>query len=276
LYSANLLLLAVPLSGDGGVTASELFPQSADLKGAWHRMALLWRSQFPPEGFTALVERIDARREWNGDARELRIVRRTPAAALPLAPTWPYNSPPASRKQNQHGWREWFGWRIRAVDALRRQERFLCGHDEDVLLHAVEPLVSSIPDALVGFGGYWPDWAPSAAHTLLTLLLIPPDEDPSRLLAAYHDCLAVYAIAFGPSEQVTKTSLGSIILHHLAADLHRLPAAAVTDMLAEIQSGIAHNSDILTSFRELASTILSEEIWKQTPLARSGDGGIAE
>src|SRR5262249_23098747 len=158
--------------------------------------------QFPPEGFTALVERIDARREWNGDARELRIVPRTPDADLSIDPYWTYNYPPSSDERGSGDGRWWFGWTMREVDALLRQERFLCGHDEDVLLHAVEPLIASIPEALVGFGGYWPDQAPSAAHTLLTLLLVPPDADPSRLLAAYHRCLAVSAIAFDPHDQV--------------------------------------------------------------------------
>src|SRR5262249_35506899 len=153
LYSANLLLLAVPLSDDGGVTASELFPQSADLKGAWHRMALLWRSQIPPEGFTALLGPNHARPGWTDAAPQPRIATGPPAAGASTDAERTDDDQSGRGDGGSGDGRGWRGWRLRHGAALRRQERFLCGHDEDVLLHAVEPLVSSIPESLVGFGG---------------------------------------------------------------------------------------------------------------------------
>jgi hypothetical protein len=134
-YAANLLLLVVLLGGE--VTATELFPASLDVKADWHKMALLWRSQLPPEGFTALVTMLDVHREWRGNDRELRITPAGPDPDLSIDPCWTYGHTPDSDKRGSGNGQWWYGWSPRAVDMLRLQERFLCGHDEDVLLHAV-------------------------------------------------------------------------------------------------------------------------------------------
>jgi hypothetical protein len=258
LYAANLLLLTVSLSGDAGVTASELFPRSGDVKSQWHTMALLWRSQLPPEGFTSLVRRIDVRREWHEGHRNLRITHATPNPDLTVNPYWTYDHPPGASERGT-GPTGWYGWKMRDVDGLRRQERFLCGHDEDVLLHAVEPLLDAIPDALVGFGGYWPDRAPSAVNALLRLLLMPPASDPARLIAAYHASLVTNAIAFGPDD-TTRPALDTIVLRRLATDLPQLDYSAVIEMLSEIQSaGIP--SDQHARFIDLAKSLLPTEVW---------------
>src|SRR5262249_26296474 len=155
------------------------------------------------------------------------IVPRTPDADLSIDPYWTYDNPPGSRARGHGDGRHWFGWRERDVVALRRQERFLCGHDEDVLLHTVEPLVTSMPGTLVELVGYWPDRASSAAHPLVTLPLMPRDADSSRLLAAYHDGLAVNACTFD-SHDGARIILSFMLLRRLAADLDRLPTAALT------------------------------------------------
>ena len=242
-YAANLLVLAVLLGGE--VTATELFPTSLDVKADWHKMALLWRSQLPPEGFTALVTMLDVHREWRGNDRELRITPAGPDPDLSIDPYWTYDHP--AHKRGSGDGLTWGAWSVRDVDMLRRQERFLCGHDEDVLLHAVEPLIDRIRDALMGFVGYWPDRAPSMANTLLALLLMPPDEDPARLLAAYHSCVTS-ANFFAPGDMTT--NLDDIVLRRLAADLSRLPPEAVNEIL------VARGDPDEGRFIELATEIL--------------------
>jgi len=228
------------------------------VKADWHQMALLWRSQLPAEGFTALVTMLDVHREWRGNDRELRITPAGPDPDLSIDPYWTYGYSPDSRERGSGTGRGWCGWSNRDVEALRRQERFLCGHDEDVLLHAVEPLIAArICDALTGFGGYWPDRAPSAANTLLTLLLMSPDEEPDRLLAAYHACLVTSAIAYGPHDQL---DLDAIVLRRLAVDLSRLPDTAVIDMFSELQGITAKYPDRLRGLFELVTEILPPEM----------------
>lgn len=262
-YSANLLLLAVLLGGQ--VTASELFgAESVDLKGEWHRMALLWRSQSPPEGFTALVNTLDIHREWAGAARELRITMAGADQVLTIDPYWTYDHSPESEEKRGDGTGEsWHGWYLRDVTMLRRQERFLCGHDEDVLLHAVEPLITRLPEALSGFGGYWPDRAVSTANALLELLLLPAEVEPAELLAAYNTCLLVDAIAYGPEPENTKNRLDQIVLRQLLQDLPRLPLDSVISTLRERVRASSHYTAELDDFLQLVDQILP------TPLARA-------
>ncbi|HET9255483.1 MAG TPA: hypothetical protein VFO16_09805, partial [Pseudonocardiaceae bacterium] len=66
-YSANLVLLAVLAAGE--VTGKQLFPQSIQPVQDWRRLASLWRSQLPENGWDNFVETFELHRGWDDDHR---------------------------------------------------------------------------------------------------------------------------------------------------------------------------------------------------------------
>jgi hypothetical protein len=202
-WSANLLLLAV-LAGED-VKGSELFPGAEDVKSEWHRMALLWRSQLQ-QGWTALIHTLDLAREWRAQRRELRLSLAANTANPAIDPYWTYDYAPASEHRGTtapegrpaSGW----AWQLRDNEGVRRQSHFVCGHDEDVVAHALEPLAADLGSAIVTFGGYWPNRCVSAAHALIRLWMTAgQDAEPSDLQKAYDTCLQIALYGFAPHNE---------------------------------------------------------------------------
>src|SRR3954465_6291991 len=75
------------------VTSAELFPDAADHAIEWTRVAQLWQSQLPAEGWRNLASRFAASREWS---ESVRVVRITPPnnGLAPMDPKWTYGYPP--------------------------------------------------------------------------------------------------------------------------------------------------------------------------------------
>nr|MDT0658880.1 hypothetical protein [Micromonospora sp. DSM 115978] len=163
-YSANLLLLAVCAAGS--LRGSDLYPDG-DLVTAWHRQALLWRSQLSTEDWTSLVDALLLQRRWAGPARELVLSLANPATD-PVEPAdvnlvWTYNL--RTRRQGAN-----FAPPAQAYDRLRRVTNFQCGVNDDLLLHTVEPVGAAVPGAINLLPVTSAISARTAAHDLLQLL----------------------------------------------------------------------------------------------------------
>jgi hypothetical protein len=108
---------------------------------------------------------------------------------------------------------------------------------DDILRHAVEPLLGRLPLAVLGFVLHGRDDAESVAHSLIRLWLSSSlDDEPERLRYAYERAaLAVSGWVWGPAEEKPDDAHSAIgiFLRSLAADAHRLLAA---DLIRFIQT----------------------------------------
>jgi hypothetical protein len=214
-WSANLATLVVLVSG--GVTAHELFPESLDGVTWWRRMALLWRSQLPGEGWNGMVHALDVLREWDGGARVVRI--RPATGALPVPPidlNWVYPGRPGHRDGMTK-------WHYYSFEDLRRHNQFLCDRTDDTVLYAAEPF-GGANDAMAGAvyaftGG--PALTPAGA---LVGLLMADDE---HLIDAYEKCLLIARHGGRDAtraEAVALRRFHAVLSRMLAGDRDRLPA----------------------------------------------------
>lgn len=201
-YSANLLIFAV--CAKGSIRASELFGL-ADPVEEWHRQALLWRSQVRTEEWVSLVEIFALNRLRNGQTRDILIALddgtfETPAINL----DWTYGLPAADAKTD---------WRTLAcanqeARALRRKANFLCGVDDDVVNHALDPLLNAMGHT-VNFVVQEPSGGPSVspANALIKAWLLPlRSSDPEERSAVYELCSAI-AVGLWHRHWTTKSGI---------------------------------------------------------------------
>jgi hypothetical protein len=228
-WSANLLLLTVLVAGD--VTASDLFPDAAEEpKLAWHEAALLWRGQLKERGWTSLIHAFELIREWRNGHPEVRIRLATGDREPPVDPYWTYGYGPGSTERGN------LSWMFREADALRRQSRFICGHDEDVTAHTLEPLIEELNGLVVAFAGLLPDRCVSATHALVLLWIASGRQaESSHLEDAYDTCLWIFMHAFGPEDDDALRRYGALILHQLVADRERVSREWLAAAVAMIQ-----------------------------------------
>jgi hypothetical protein len=224
-YSANLALLLIFSSGQ--VKGTDLFPAASDPVHDWRKLALLWRSQLPPEGWTGLIESIVLDRTWDGDRRN--IILRAPETAEP--PTWHIdllwnlNVGPNNYQRVTRGI-DWSMWTHQSIGWLRNQARFTCDAGDDFLAHALEPVANDLGPMVTTLHSYWPDpdRATSAANALITMWLTSgADSTPDELATAYDTCLQIAVHGFEPLEKLTRERFRWLVLRQLAADQHRLP-----------------------------------------------------
>ncbi|KUL33376.1 hypothetical protein ADL15_17960 [Actinoplanes awajinensis subsp. mycoplanecinus] len=153
-YAANLLLLMLCL---GDVRGSELYPEPPDPVDAWHAQALLWRSQLSTDAWTSVVEMVSLERTWEGDRRDLRLSLYSASVAPALDLGWTFDVRPAGA----------FTLPDLHPEQLRLKSYFQCSVLDDMVHHALEPLVTHLPLTVSTVAG---DGAHSAAHLLLRIL----------------------------------------------------------------------------------------------------------
>ncbi|UBU18116.1 NACHT domain-containing protein [Nonomuraea gerenzanensis] len=211
-YSVNLLLLLVLVSRE--VSGGELFDEPGYVISRWRGLARFWQSQIGYNAWFNLIHAIDLDRTGAGEERDV-IIRWTagPPANLPTVdPYWTYRSIE----------RGTYAWMMNEFQPSVRQLHFICGYEEDVLLHTVEPLADELSRSITTFAGFWPDRAVSPAHALLRLWLLSSRRaNLPELAAAYVECLHL-SQAFAPFAQRDAHSYLDLVLGHLNLDAHRL------------------------------------------------------
>ena len=190
-YSLNLLLLAVALNGQ--VRASELFPHSPDLALPWRRHALLWQATLPPASWWAVVFTLQTRVAWHGERRDLIVMLDRGSTPAPIDPYWLYRAHPGHRLRSAGFWQH-TRW-----DGLARQSNLVHDRVNEILLHATEPMIEHIGDAMTTFVAHDRDRADSIAATLSRFhFAVLLDERHDELLQAGADAVDAVTRCWGP------------------------------------------------------------------------------
>ncbi len=240
-YSSNLAVLIVLSAGD--VTGSQLFPAARDPAEDWRKLALLWRSQLPAEGWTGLISAISLDRTWANGQRDviLRPGETSGQSGWEPDPHWSYNRGPVDPYRQRA---LPFGFAYVSDSWLRAQAMFVCDADDDALIHALAPFADDFGHAISVFHSYWPEQglAPSAAHALIGLWLAASmDSSPEELAAAYDTCLEIAILGrFSPSGTATREHFRFLVLRQLAAHQPQLPQDWYESVVTRIRDAVAN------------------------------------
>jgi hypothetical protein len=222
-YSANLAFLAVLAAGE--VPASTLFPAARDPVEDWRKLALLWRSQLPPEAWTGMISAVAIDRIWDNKQRDV-VLRPsgTPSKRFwDPDPHWSCNRGPG-HKYRQRGLPFSFA---HSTDLwLSAQASFICDDGDDAVTHALAPLVGYLDRAVSLFHSYWPREGPaiSGANALITLWLACSTESaPGELTSAFDTCLEIAIYGRFSSGTATRERFRTLVLRQIAANQQRLP-----------------------------------------------------
>ncbi|GAA4945989.1 NACHT domain-containing protein [Actinoplanes utahensis] len=217
-YSANLLLL-IACAGDE-VSTDDLFP-GIDPVRAWSSQALLWQSQFSDDTWHGFVRTLTIERLWDGDRRVMRLGMDDGSWVTPaLDMYWTFGFPPENH--NRRG----FTWNYVDLhgEALRRSAHFVGGRTNDALHNALEPMTTGLGIGLNTFVGWSADACPSAAHTLLRLLMTPLDGSRTEHReTTYHQAAKIISSDFPQWSDDDYLRYGSALLALLAADPSATP-----------------------------------------------------
>jgi hypothetical protein len=246
-YSANLVLLAV--CAGGSVKASELYGTQANTVTSWHSQALLWRSQLNTDEWTSLVETVALERLWDGERRDVRLTLDDGTFHLPVVdPYWTLDKSPGNPDRGQYA----YSSSDYHLDALRRKAHFQCGIVDDVALHALEPLASTLGATVNMFIGWEKETCPSTAHALLDIWLLPlRDPTAEERRAAYERCVKIAAHDFPPWDETIQRGYIAVLLDRLATD-EKAPAALAADVL----SRLATRGSIALRHEDIASCLV--------------------
>ena len=221
-YSANLVLLIALISGE--VTARQLFPESSDPVKQWCQIALLWRSQLTPEGWSGLVHTLAVSREWDGEQCIL-LIRPDHDSTVPppVDPYWSYERGPGSEYRGSL-----FRWRFYEYDDMRRHSYFICDSADDTIMHTSESFTGTLGPAVGTLHGFWQDRALSPANALITLWVTAGRRATSdEELAHAHETVLLIALdgffTKYATDVVAQRDYCELAFRQLAADQHRLP-----------------------------------------------------
>lgn len=226
-YEANLLLLALVV--EDGVRASD-FLSVVDPVDRWRRYAQFWRSQFGEASWksfarsvaveTAPIAAVDARTDGNPECTgDLRISLQG-ATELADDVSWILRRSvlgPATYHDE------------RGVDAedLTRRLALLCDTDVQHVLHALAPLLRSLPNTLRTYRVDEEQRAVSGAHALMGLLC----RDRGQPLAA-HYAGALDVLRHVPEPE--RPPVADFLVRHLVHDAAGLPDEIVPSLLIEV------------------------------------------
>lgn len=183
-WSANLVVLAVLAAGE--VMGGQLFPQEPDPQTKWRTEALIWRSQLAGYGWEGLHETIAFHRVRDDGRKTFRLTRND-GTFMPeaLDMSWTFDllinlqdnaqifSSPAHNSLITH-----------------RKINFVSNASEDIMTHALAPLVPSFPTTANVFVRLNDGRVVSAVHALIAALSAPYREGALRE-SAYLDLAQV-------------------------------------------------------------------------------------
>ncbi|WP_190113284.1 NACHT domain-containing protein [Streptomyces cinnamoneus] len=231
-YSANLFLLLLFLSG--GITTSELFPESDDPPGTWHRRILLWRSSFNEQQWTDFAVVLLLRHTWHGSQRDLEIrpaADGRPGPLEPVDPYWLYRYPPGNPSRGNVVWSRTY-WQ-----QVQHKMDVSGGTNDSVVRHAMDPVFEWLGPTVSTFVGVGDGPASSAAHDLIRLWL------SSRLGAPVDDVVRLYrrcSLLLGLETALpgdTRDGVALLLIGLLHNDADRLPP----DLFDELMYTVALN-----------------------------------
>ncbi|MFI6494499.1 NACHT domain-containing protein [Streptomyces sp. NPDC050564] len=261
-YSVNLVLLAAAATTADGLSGGDLFPDVSDPVTPWRRLALLWRSQCPAEGWTGLISTLVLERLWEDGRRQVRVSLRRDAEEEPWRsdPYWTYDhGPEYEMRPRTEG--AWLSWVVHSNHQLREQARFLCDAADDIFAHGLEPWAGAWDSAVVTFFDNGSQTPVSAVNALVRLwLTVDQDSTPADLTAAFDACLPNSLHGFAPYDRETRRRFRLVFLRRLAADWERLDDAWVDRAMRAIREAGEQTEDEGAEFLEMAREILPDQL----------------
>ncbi|MFJ5304923.1 NACHT domain-containing protein [Streptomyces sp. NPDC088350] len=216
LYGSNLALMIVLLAGRCSV--AELFPDSEDAVGSWHRHCLLWRSAMEESQWTDFALSLDVHPHWDATGRALKVSLRTGTDSArppePLDMNWLYRYPQG------HGG---FGWSRSYWDDIWHKMSLSAGTNDSVVRHAMDPVFEWLGPAVTTFVAVDGAPASSLAHDLLQLLLTDRGGPVDSHLGVLHE-RALHGIRLlldAPSPQLVRAV--DVLITAFSRDKQRLP-----------------------------------------------------
>jgi hypothetical protein len=215
-YSLNLTLLV--LACGMPLRASELWQYAAD-PSYWMRItARLWTAAVPSSMWLDSLSPITVSRAWSPDRRRdivLSAADRPPSSRVDLL--WSFGvHPDTSPDPSLSGFNDDTSFDI----ALRAMS--LDGYlSTDLLRHALEPLIDTMPSALTEVVVHGPGDASSIARSLLDVWLAGLSSDDSRLATAYARAIEAVSASRAPA------SAAAVVRASLRRDAARLPSGLV-------------------------------------------------
>ncbi|MEU5324460.1 hypothetical protein AB0G67_48295 [Streptomyces sp. NPDC021056] len=257
-YSLNLMLLAVAATTTEGLSADDLFPDTSETVPAWRRLALLWRSQCPPEGWSGLISTVAIDRFWDDGRRQIRVRLRDDSEAEPWStdPFWTYDFGPDNPyrpRTDDH----WLSWIRDDNHQLQQQAKFVCDTADDIFAHGLQPWAGVWDTAIVTFHATAGRPVVSAANALVHLWLTSDqDSTPADLTTAFDACLQIALNGFAPFDMDTRRRFRLVFLRRLAADWERLEHNWVERAIRAIHEGGKDATDEGSQFLDAAREIL--------------------
>jgi hypothetical protein len=246
-YSANLFLLAVIAAGE--VDVEQLFPDDAHVE-EWVRTARLWQSQLPVQGWRNLTHCVAVAREWDGPNRRVRIMFDEVEPPSP-DPYWTYGFSPESRYRRPGSV---FSWIHDHPALMRAEAAFLCAVNEDIYVHALEPLFDRHSPAVTTFHDFRERGPVSGVQALLTLWVRVGEGAPREEIAdAAETCLRIALHGFAPFEAEGRRHFRVLLFNNLVAIRHTLPDGWVAGLAArfETESRVDDRDELLDLTRQI-------------------------
>ncbi|MFI6711497.1 NACHT domain-containing protein [Nonomuraea sp. NPDC050478] len=244
-YSLNLLILLAICGGTVG--GKELFPEPMQVVSRWRSLTRFWRSQVPYNAWVNLARVLDVERTWRDGERTvlIRWAGRDTSSPPDGDLYWTYDKAPEDTDRGH------VSWMYEDFQMAARSLHFLCGYEEELLLHAVAPLAPELSRSLTTVAGYWEDQAKSPAHALLRMWMLSSRACAAADLAdAYAECLRM-SQAFAPFAETDALAYLDVVLGHLALDAARLRGVLTLDRLHLHHNKPSIESRIRTAVAEL-------------------------
>ncbi|MFI5914092.1 NACHT domain-containing protein [Dactylosporangium sp. NPDC051541] len=247
-YSANLVLLATIVAGSLNVQRF-LAIDGDDHVDHWHNLTLFWHSQLNHAEYTSIIYTYALERGWNGAERALTLtIHNGQRRRLSIDPFWIHKVPPNSKPNRIYD--------EAPSEAIAIRGHLQAGLQDDVVLHAVEPLVTALGAsvltrfyALEHFNGA----APSAARALIDVLLLPTAACDSHVRrTAYLRCATIATVTgLRTHDDDSPDRYIAVLVTSLTAD----PAASA-ELAADVLEILVETFRPVTMRSALAPTIV--------------------
>ncbi|MFE1409486.1 NACHT domain-containing protein [Streptomyces sp. NPDC058746] len=225
-YGANLLLLALLV--EDGVHASGFLSHDAPVE-RWWRCVQFWRSQLGEASWEQFARTVSVERRPAGKG-EGRGERNTGDLWITLrGTTAPGDDLAWTLSRRVHGPAAYHDARGVDTEELTRRLSLLCDTDVQQVLHALAPLMQSLPGTLRTYRIDEDQNAVSGAHALVALLCRDTDER-GRMAASYLDVLEV----FRHLPDTDRAPVADVLVRHLPHDRDLLPDRVVRAVLLEL------------------------------------------
>jgi len=228
MYSLNLVLLA--LACGEPLRASEVFTRAADPAGWMRNAALQWRAAVPSGMWLDTTATLTVIRTWAGTRRDVELRASRDGVVDEVDPLWSYEVEPDHAFDA--GARIAGGFQLNTALTSMQLSNNL---SDDVLRHAVEPLLSRMPEAVTTFVLHGPRDAESIGRSILDLWLAsaldPDTENLTRAYARAADALPRSQPLGGAADEQVATRLFVALLGRDAA---RLAASDVLSWLLRV------------------------------------------